>query len=101
MLHLVVKPLFMSATLLAVYAAAGLSLPALAAATPCFMVSVIQQGRGHKLESTPPEPFKGVLDFVVRPCAGQWITFPRFFLTGEWFENLSNAGNTPASSESK
>jgi hypothetical protein len=91
LLHLVAVPLFMSATLMTVYAMVGLSLPALAAAALCFIASLIIQGRGHKLEATPPEPFNGGLDFILRLFAEQWITFPRFVLTGGWFENLSKA----------
>ena len=93
LIHLVAVPLFMASTLLAVYALVRLSLPILAAAAFCFLVSLILQGRGHKLEETAPEPFKGSLDFILRLFAEQWITFPRFVLTGGWFENLSGAGN--------
>ncbi|MGH9845616.1 MAG: carboxymuconolactone decarboxylase family protein [Blastocatellia bacterium] len=101
LLHLVAVPLFMSATLLAVYALVGLSLPALAAAAICFLVSLILQGRGHKLEAKVPEPFKGGLDFIVRLFAEQWITFPRFVLTGGWLENLSKTATRAASLEGK
>ncbi|MFN0124795.1 MAG: Mpo1-like protein [Blastocatellia bacterium] len=97
LLHIVAVPLFMTATLLAVYGLVGLSLPAIAAAVPCFLVSLILQGRGHKLEATAPEPFRGSLNFIVRIFAEQWITFPRFVLTGGWFENLSGALKKPAS----
>ena len=96
-LHIVAVPIFMSATLLAVYALVRLSLLALLAATFCFLISLIMQGRGHKLEVTQPEPFKGVFDFILRLFAEQWITFPRFVLTGGWFENLSKAAKKLAS----
>jgi hypothetical protein len=96
-IHLVAVPLFMSATLLAVYALVSFSLPALAGAALCFLVSLILQGSGHRLEATAPEPFKGGLDFILRLFAEQWITFPRFIMTGGWFENLSNKASKQAS----
>jgi hypothetical protein len=94
-------PIFMSATLVAVYAPVRFSLPALATATLCFLASLILQGRGHKLEATAPEPFKGGLDFILRLFAEQWITFPRFVITGGWFENLSNKASKPTPWEGK
>ena len=97
LIHLVAVPLFMSATLLAVYALVRLSLPTFAAAALCFLVSLIFQGRGHKLELTQPEPFKDGLDFLLRLFAEQWITFPRFVLTGRWYENLSEAATNQSS----
>ena len=62
-----------------------------------FLVSLIFQGRRHKLETTQPEPFKDGLDFVLRLFAEQWITFPRFVLTDGWFENLYKTATKPAS----
>ena len=101
LIHLIAVPLFMSATLLAVYALVRLSLPALAGAAVCFLISLILQGRGHRLEATAPEPFKGGLDFILRLFAEQWITFPRFVLKGGWFENLSYKAPKPASMDGK
>ncbi len=40
------------------------------------------QGRGHAFESGRPSPFSGPLDAVLRILAEQWITFPRFVLSG-------------------
>jgi len=101
LIHIVAVPIFMAATMLAVYALVRFTLPALAGAALCFLVSLILQGRGHKLEVTAPEPFTGSLDFILRLFAEQWITFSRFVLTGGWFENLSNASPKPASLEGK
>jgi hypothetical protein len=41
------------------------------------------QGRGHRFEQSPPAPFRGPMDVVARILAEQWITFPRYVLTGE------------------
>jgi uncharacterized membrane protein YGL010W len=40
------------------------------------------QGRGHALESRRPAPFNGPLNAVLRVLGEQWITFPRFVLSG-------------------
>jgi len=40
------------------------------------------QGRTHRREGTPPYPFRGPGDVVARILAEQWLTFPRFVLSG-------------------
>ncbi len=47
-----------------------------------MIVAVAAQGRGHKMESSAPVPFKGPLDVVARLFVEQWITFPRFVVSG-------------------
>lgn len=47
-----------------------------------MVLAVALQGRGHGREATPPVPFRGPLDVVVRIFCEQWITFPRFVLSG-------------------
>ena len=47
------------------------------------------QGRGHKLEPMPPAPFTGPWNFIGRLIFEQWITFPRFVLSGGWARNLA------------
>jgi len=47
------------------------------------MIAVMAaQGRGHKLETTAPSPFLGPADVLKRFFAEQWITFPRYVLSG-------------------
>ena len=50
--------------------------------------SVAIQGRGHRLEREAPTPFAGPADFVSRLLVEQWITFPRFVLSGAWARAL-------------
>jgi hypothetical protein len=40
------------------------------------------QGRGHGFESENPAPFRGRLNAVLRIMGEQWITFPRFVISG-------------------
>lgn len=51
-------------------------------------VGLALQGRGHKFESVPPEPFKGPTNAITRLLFEQWVTFPRFVLSGGWLEAL-------------
>lgn len=48
------------------------------------VASIALQGRGHRLEIAPPEPFTSPLNAVSRIFLEQWITFPRFVLSGGW-----------------
>ena len=47
-----------------------------------LILPVVAQGRGHRGEATAPSPFRGPGDFLARIFAEQWITFPRFVLSG-------------------
>ena len=48
------------------------------------------QGIGHKREPVAPEPFAGPGDFIARIFAEQFITFPRFVLSGQWARNIAS-----------
>ena len=45
-------------------------------------LAIVLQGRGHRRESTAPVPFKGPLDVAARLFVEQWVTFPRYVLSG-------------------
>ena len=57
LIHIVAVPLFLIGTMIVIGAAATLSLRFLAVAIGCILVAVALQGRGHRLEPVPPEPF--------------------------------------------
>jgi len=84
LLHLVAVPLFLAGTLLLVGAALRASGPGIALALGCLAVAVVVEGRGHARERESPTPFASPLDFASRFVVEQWITFPRFVLTGAW-----------------
>ena len=90
LLHIVSVPLFLLGTVMLVIAAITLSLTLLVAAVVTMALVVAIQGRGHRLESVPPEPFTGAANFIARLVFEQWVTFPRFVLTGGWVRNLTN-----------
>jgi len=84
LIHIAAVPLFLFGTAVLVAAVVQLSLMLLALAIGCVVVAVALQGRGHRLEAVPPEPFSGPLNFVTRLFLEQWVTFPRFVITGGW-----------------
>ncbi len=84
LIHIVAVPLFLLGTIALVAAVLQLSLVLLAVAIGCIVVAVALEGRGHRLEPVSPEPFSGPLNFVSRLFFEQWVTFPRFFLSGGW-----------------
>jgi len=84
LLHIVVVPLFWVANVTLVVAVFyGAWLTALLGAVG-MVVSVALQGRGHGQEPTPPEPFTSPFNAVARIFCEQWVTFPRFVLSGGW-----------------
>lgn len=90
LVHAATVPVFMSGTVaLALAVVAG---PWAAAAGAAAMVgAMVLQGRTHRLEATPPVPFRGPGDVVLRILAEQWITFPRFVLTGGFARSWRDA----------
>ncbi len=79
--HAATAPLFVAGTcavLLAPFTHPWL----LAFAVPALALPLALQGRGHRLEASPPSPFLGPGDFVARLFVEQWVTFPRFVLGG-------------------
>ena len=56
-----------------------------------MLLSIALQGRGHRSEFVPPEPFVGPGDAISRILLEQWITFPRFVLSGGWLRALRNS----------
>ena len=91
LVHIVAVPLFLIGTMVLLGAIAQQSLLLLAMAVGCVVVAVALQGRGHRLEPVPPEPFTGPLNFVSRLFFEQWVTFPRFVLSGGWLAALRKA----------
>lgn len=87
LLHIASVPLFQAGTVILAYAAIRLSLAAAGLAVVCMVGALVAQGRGHKLEPEAPEAFTGAGDFVSRFIAEQWVTFPRFVLSGAWYRN--------------
>ena len=92
MLHIVVVPLFLlgNVALVAGLVRGGWLLVLGGAA--CMLVSVALQGRGHASEPVASIPFTGPANAVARIFLEQWVTFPRYVLTGGWARALRAAG---------
>jgi hypothetical protein len=91
LIHIVAVPIFVLGVVYAAVAAvqgrwlaAGLSL-----LLP--VISLAVQGKGHKREPNPPLPFDGPGDFVARIFTEQFVKFPLFVLSGEWFRALGSS----------
>ena len=82
MLHFVVVPLFIIANVALVVALVERAWLMAVVAIAAMFVSVALQGRGHRQEPTPPEPFTSPVNALSRIFFEQWITFPRFVLSG-------------------
>jgi hypothetical protein len=91
LLHIVVVPLFLAGNLAIVVGLATLAWAPAVAGIAATGVSLALQGRGHGGEPLPPEPFTDPLNAVARLFCEQWITFPRFVLSGRWGDALRNA----------
>jgi len=84
LLHVVVVPVFLLGNVTVVWALAQLSWRLAVLGVVTTVVSIALQGVGHRREPTPPEPFSSPLQAVARILGEQWVTFPRFVLSGGW-----------------
>src|SRR5262245_7972452 len=88
LLHIVLVPLFLAGNVALVVGAIRLDWIEALVGTVCIGVSIALQGRGHAGEAVPPVPFSGPGNALARIFLEQWITFPRFVLSGGWFRAL-------------
>ncbi|WP_156341324.1 hypothetical protein [Pseudanabaena sp. 'Roaring Creek'] len=56
-----------------------------------MILSISMQGKGHSLEKHTAEPFSSPINGIMRIFLEQWITFPRFVLSGHWFQALQSS----------
>ena len=92
LLHIVTVPLFQVGCVLLVGAAAARSSVGMGLGILGMFAALVIQGRGHRGERDAPVPFAGAADFVSRFVVEQWVTFPRFVLSGGWRRNLKASG---------
>jgi hypothetical protein len=92
--HVATVPLFL-AGVVAVASAAALGWWLAPAGAAAMLAAVVAQGRGHAREGTKPIPFRGALDVVARLFVEQWVTFPRFVVTGGFAAAWRDATRAP------
>ena len=81
LVHAATNPVFLAGTCALI--ASPLAGVGWAVAGPVAMVAAMAaQGRGHKAETTAPAAFRGPGDLLARFFVEQWVTFPRFVLSG-------------------
>lgn len=88
LLHIVLVPLFLAGNIALAAGAIMQSWSIAAAGLAATLVSLAGQGIGHRKESLKPKPFTSAGNALGRLFAEQWITFPRFVLTGGWWRAL-------------
>ena len=88
-IHIVAVPLFMLGCVVVVLGFLRLAPMTMVSGLVAMIVSVGLEGIGHRLEAEQPAPFDGPGDFLRRFFVEQWVTFPRFVLSGRFFQNLA------------
>lgn len=91
LLHIVVVPLFLLGNVGLIVALFQASWLLALAALGAVVISVAAQGRGHAIETVPSVPFTSKLNAVQRIVLEQWVTFPRFVISGGWAHALRKA----------
>ena len=82
LLHTLLVPLFLAGNLIVIVGLVkGRWLAALGGAALTFL-SLALQGRGHREEPVPPAPFSSPWNALSRIFLEQWVSFPRFALSG-------------------
>ena len=61
-----------------------------------IVIFVALQSLGHGREAHPSQPFTGATNAITRIFLEQWITFPRFVISGGWWRALRRSQDTPA-----
>lgn len=84
-LHLIAVPLFIIAALLIVDGLLGLSFSSIAIGVIGLIAALGFQRHGHSLEAQSPEPSTDRNDALKRLLVEQFVTFPRFVLSGGWW----------------
>ncbi len=91
LMHIVLVPLCLAGNLALVFGVFRLAWLDAAVGAGLMALSIALQGRGHAGEPVPPVPFSSAANALSRIFLEQWITFPRFVLTGAWWRALHAA----------
>lgn len=91
-IHIIAVPLFWIGAVNALSALLFMGLLHALGGVILMALSLFAQGKGHEQETLQPTPFEDPWDFVRRVFAEQFVTFPRFVLSGGWYENFRKTG---------
>jgi hypothetical protein len=88
LLHIIFVPLFLAGNVALLVALAERRWLSVLGAAALTGLSLAVQGCGHSKEPVPPAPFTGPFNAMSRILREQWVTFPRFVLSGAWRQAL-------------
>lgn len=91
LLHIIAVPVFLVANVALVVAVVQRSWTVALLTLVTMLVAIVAQGRGHRWERVPPEPFTSFGNGLTRLFCEQWVTFPRFVFSGRWRRALHGA----------
>ena len=83
-IHVLTVPVFVLGTCATVLAALAWSPLWAVGGLLAIGSAMALQGFGHRLEPVAPAPFSGVGTAALRILLEQWVTFPRYLLSGAW-----------------
>jgi len=89
LMHIVLVPMFLAGNVALIVGVIRLDWIEAVTGVALMALSMALQGRGHKGEPVPPVPFSGAGNALARIFLEQWITFPRFVLSGGWWRAFS------------
>lgn len=84
LLHVVAVPVFLLGNVALLAGLFTVAWPMAGAGALAMVASLGLQGLGHAREAVAPEPFRGPVNAGARILCEQWVTFPRFVLSGGW-----------------
>jgi len=93
LLHIIVVPVFLLGNIALVAGIARASWGMGAGGAISMVTSMALQGLGHRREPVPPEPFTSGLNALLRILCEQWVTFPRFVVSGGWYHAWRQASS--------
>jgi len=97
LIHIFAVPLFIVSSAALIVSLLSLAWFFASGAIVLMVISIGLQGRGHGREAQPPEPFTGALNAIARIFLEQWITFPRFVISGGWWRALQRSQSVATS----
>ena len=101
LLHIIVVPLFLVGNVGLLVGLIRRSWFVAVIAVAAMLIAVALQGRGHRQEPVQPEPFSSPLNAVARIFCEQWVTFPRFVISGGWLLALRKAPRRRSQADAK
>jgi len=88
LLHIVFVPLFLASNVVFLVALIERRWLLALGAAALTGIALAVQGRGHRKEPVPPQPFTSPFNAMTRILLEQWVSFPRFVLAGAWMRVL-------------